>query len=320
MEVSLRVAEMVKRVRRLLASRYLFDNWFSLLIRYALTRLGFNVKLTAKVNNCAFELSPEVFGCLVNGASRGLIKLIKCGDHDVFVVYTNDIQVLIEDLAVKNGWVYDLTNRLWFNGNVRFKHMRCTIFQVFNDGDYEQLNVKGRVVVDVGAYIGDSAIYFALKGAKKIIAIEPHPGAFAEMLDNIRLNNLEGVIIPVNAGLASRPGKMCIENIGVEATAVTYHMPGDCPITVPAMTLDELMDRFGVDPNDAVLKMDCEGCEFDVILNDYEHVRLFRELIFEYHPRFVNKSLDNLLNVLGRDYKCNIRGDKDLGIMHCTRK
>jgi len=32
------------------------------------------------------------------------------------------------------------------------------------------------------------------------------------MLDNIRLNNLENVIIPVNAGLASKSGKMFIEN------------------------------------------------------------------------------------------------------------
>jgi len=217
-KVSLYITGMLSKVRRALASRYLFDNWFSLLIKYALIRIGFNVKLMARVNGCAFEIGPEVFGCLVNRASRGLIKLIKCGDHDVFVVYTNEIQVPIEefeksdayaiDLAVKNGWVYDLTNRLWFNGNVRFKHMRCTIFQVFNDGDYEQLNVKGRVVIDVGAYIGDSAIYFALKGARKVIAIEPHPGAFAEMLDNIKLNNLEGVIVPVNAGLASKPGNM----------------------------------------------------------------------------------------------------------------
>jgi FkbM family methyltransferase len=311
---------MLTKVRRALASRYLFDNWLSLLIKYALIKIGFNVKLTAKVNGCAFELSPEVFGYLVNRASRGLIKLIRCGDHDAFVVYTNEIQVPIEDLAVKDGWVYDLTNRLWFNGNVRFKHMRCTIFQVFNDDNYEQLNVKGRVVIDVGAYIGDSAIYFALKGARKVIAIEPHPGAFAEMLDNIKLNNLEGVIVPVNAGLASKPGKICIENVSVSDTSETHHKPGDCPNAVPAVTLGELISRFGVDPSDAVLKMDCEGCEFDVILNDYEHVRLFRELVFEYHPRFVNKSLDDLLNVLGKDYKCDIRGNKDLGIMHCIKK
>jgi len=320
MGVSLRVAEMLMKVRRALASRYLFDNWFSLLIKYALIKIGFNVKLTAKVDNCTFELSPEIFGCLVNGASRGLIKLIRCGDHDVFVAYTNKIQVPIEDLAVKNGWVYDLTNRLWFNGNVRFRHMRCTIFQVFNDGNYEQLNVKDRVVIDIGAYIGDSAIYFALKGARKVIAIEPHPGAYAEMLDNIRLNNMENVIVPVNAGLASKPGKVCVENVDVSNTFDIYHRPGDCPNAVPAVTLGELINKFGIDPNDAVLKMDCEGCEYDVILNDYEHVRLFRELILEYHPKHVNKSVDELLNVLGRDYECNIRGNEDLGIMHCIKK
>jgi len=68
-----------------------------------------------------------------------------------------------------------------------------------------------------------------------------------------------------------------------------------------------------------VIKIDCEGCEFDVILNDYEHVRLFRELILEYHPKHVNKPVDELLNVLSRDYKCDIKG-KDLEIIHCIRK
>ncbi len=40
--------------------------------------------------------------------------------------------------------------------------MRESILAIFEYGDwYEDLNVRGRVVVDVGAYIGDSAIYFA---------------------------------------------------------------------------------------------------------------------------------------------------------------
>ncbi|MFP3238786.1 MAG: FkbM family methyltransferase [Caldivirga sp.] len=120
-------------------------------------------------------------------------------------------------------------------------------------------------------------------------------------LDNIKLNNMENVIIPINAGLASKPGKVCFENVNINIASIIYHRPGDCPITVPAVTLGELMDRFGIDPNDAVLKMDCEGCEFDVVLNDYEHVRLFRELILEYHPKSANKSVDDLLMTLNRD-------------------
>jgi len=185
--------------------------------------------------------------------------------------------------------------------------------------EYWGVDARNKIIIDIGAFVGDSAIYFVLKGARRVIAIEPHPGAFAEMLDNIRLNNLESVIIPVNAGLASRPGKVCIENIGVEATAVTYHRPGDCPNAVPAVTLGELINKFGIDPNDTVLKMDCEGCEFDVILNDYEHVRLFRELIFEYHSYAVNKSVSDLLSALGKDYKCEMKGNNQ-GIMHCVRK
>jgi FkbM family methyltransferase len=42
------------------------------------------------------------------------------------------------------------------------------------------------------------------------------------------------------------------------------------------------LKRFAVDAN-SVLKMDCEGCEFDVIINDYQHVKPFKELIVEYH-------------------------------------
>ncbi|MDT7970335.1 MAG: FkbM family methyltransferase, partial [Vulcanisaeta sp.] len=75
------------------------------------------------------------------------------------------------------------------------------------------------------------------------------------------------------------------------------------------------------DPNDAVLKMDCEGCEFDIILNDYEHVKLFKELILEYHGDVVNKTVNDLLNMLSKDYRCNvIRGNKVSGNMHCIRK
>jgi len=321
----LRINAALAKARRALYSRYLFDNWLSLLIKYALTRLGLNVRLVARVGDCTFELSREVFERFVSRFSRASIKSIGCVNGRLLV---NGIEVKSIDDIIRNkrtyakvlGWVYDPINQYWLRNNMRFRHMHLSILEVFNYGEYESLNVVGRVVVDVGAFVGDSAIYFALKGAKRIIAVEPYPGAYTEMLDNIKLNNMESVIIPINAGLASKPGKICIENVNTSNTFAIYHGPGDCPNTVPAVTLSELINRFNINVDNAVLKMDCEGCEFDIILNDYEHVRLFRELIFEYHPRFVNKSLDDLLNVLGRDYKCEVRGDNNQGIMHCTRK
>jgi len=299
--------KIVKRALDSLASRYLFDNWFSLLIRYALFRLGFDVRLMARVGDCTFELSPEVFGCLVNRASHKLVKL-SCINGELYINGGRYGEY-------HGAWVYDKSCNCYVRNNVRFKQIHWLIYEIFDCGDYEPLGVVGRVVVDVGAFVSDSAVYFTLRGARKVIAIEPHPSAFVEMLDNIRLNNLENVIIPINAGLASRPGKICIENVNTSNTFDIYHRPGDCPNAVPAVTLGELINKFGVDPNDAVIKMDCEGCEYDVILNDYEHVKLFRELILEYHSN-VNK----LLKVLSRDYECSVRGGEDLGIMHCIKK
>jgi len=110
----------------------------------------------------------------------------------------NKVRVPIEEvrlrgslgIAVKNGWIYDMVGRFWLRGNARFRHMHGTIIGIFHYGEYEPLSVEGRVVVDIGAFVGDSAMHFALRSARRVIAIEPHPGAYAEMLDNIRLNNM----------------------------------------------------------------------------------------------------------------------------------
>jgi len=102
--VSLRITEALAKVRRALYSRYLFDNWFPLLIRYTLTRLGFNVfniKLVAKINGCTFELSPEVFERFVSRFSRGFIKSIECVNGRLFI---NGVEIdSIDDLIYNVG-------------------------------------------------------------------------------------------------------------------------------------------------------------------------------------------------------------------------
>jgi hypothetical protein len=72
----LNFAKALGKARKALASRHLFDNWLSLMIRYALHRLGFDVKLTAKIRGCTFEISPETFERLVR-ARAGDIVLTK---------------------------------------------------------------------------------------------------------------------------------------------------------------------------------------------------------------------------------------------------
>jgi len=80
----------LRKIRRAFATRYLFGNWYSLLLEYVLAKMGFDVRLRARVDECIFEIDPEVFARFVSRFSRGLIKSIKCVDGKLFV---NDIEI-----------------------------------------------------------------------------------------------------------------------------------------------------------------------------------------------------------------------------------
>jgi hypothetical protein len=40
---------------------------------------------------------------------------------------------------------------------------------------YSVVDMRNRDVVDVGAFVGDTAVYFIKRGAHKVLAIEPPP-------------------------------------------------------------------------------------------------------------------------------------------------
>jgi GT2 family glycosyltransferase len=51
--------------------------------------------------------------------------------------------------------------------------------------EYSFLNVVNRDVIDIGMNIGDSTIYFALNGARRVIGLEPYPYAFSYAKINV---------------------------------------------------------------------------------------------------------------------------------------
>ena len=99
-----------------------------------------------------------------------------------YLIYKNTDEV---DVFIKSGWDYN--RNYWEKNGVRFKHVYSSIYDTFIREDYKFLNVKDKNVLDIGAFIGDSPIYFILKGAKKVYAIEPHPDAYNEMLEKYKI-------------------------------------------------------------------------------------------------------------------------------------
>ena len=79
------------------------------------------------------------------------------------------------------------------------------VFELFVDRAYGS-SFSG-TVVDVGASNGDSAVFFALNGAGRVVALEPDSESFALAEENVRINGLEGRIRLVNAALAAEDGE-----------------------------------------------------------------------------------------------------------------
>jgi FkbM family methyltransferase len=167
---------------------------------------------------------------------------------------------------------------------------------VFVKGEYEVPEVlsglRGRDVIDVGASVGDSTLYFILNGARKVIAVEPLPNVARCAEENLKLSGATDKIKVINAALSNELVSVpCNYDLWSSNGFSTLSASGPC--RVPGVSLGDLINMVD-DPY--LLKMDCEGCEAQVILGpERERLRAFEHIIFETHPHITGVSNEKLL-------------------------
>lgn len=149
---------------------------------------------------------------------------------------------------------------------------------VFFKEDYSFLNVAGCDVIDVGVNIGDSPIYFALNGARRVIGLEPYPYAFSYAEKNVKLNKFRNIIL-LNAGYG-KDSKIVVDNNKISSIGSSLIASNDGK-EIQIYSLKTLLNKYEIE--NAVLKMDCEGCEHNLLDEDYEVLRRFNLIQIEYH-------------------------------------
>ena len=120
----------------------------------------------------------------------------------------------------------------------------------------------GAVIVDIGANIGNHAVFFARRmRAARVIVFEPNPLAVAPLMANVLLNGLVGVICMDHLGVAL--GAAAGQGFGMRRhdrnLGATRLRPagGD----IPLMRGDDLL--AGETPD--LIKIDVEGMELEVL-------------------------------------------------------
>jgi len=156
-------------------------------------------------------------------------------------------------------------------------------------------------------------------GARKVIAVEPLPNVARCAEENVRLSNVADRVKVVNAALGSEPmGVPCYQAVYSSGSFSTLKDSGPCK--VPGVSLGDLLKMVD---NPYLLKMDCEGCEAQVILGpERERLRAFEHIIFETHPHITGVSNEELLVSLKElGFECRLHKMLDpkcnLAIYYC---
>lgn len=175
-----------------------------------------------------------------------------------------------------------------FNGNtVKFKGAlnNGDVASIFGDICYKA-DVNGKTVIDIGANIGDTAIYFCLNNAERVVAIEPFPYSYKYAKFNVIANNMIDKIEILNAGY----GKDSEVNIkDKKSTASDIIEISDNGKKINTYSLGTLINMCALNnKDDLILKMDCEGCEYNLLDEPIDVLRKFKIIEMEFHYGYKN--------------------------------
>jgi len=159
----------------------------------------------------------------------------------------------------------------------------------------------GDIVFDIGAYVGDTALWFskAVGPQGKVYAFEPEPFNFEKLKVNLEQNRVTNVI-PMQLAVSDKEGEMRVAG-GGSSSIMTQAGSGT---SVKVTTIDEFVQANKL-PQVDFIKMDVEGHELNVLKGAAETIKTFEPslALSAYHRGDDLVVLPKLLLALNPEYK-----------------
>lgn len=126
---------------------------------------------------------------------------------------------------------------------------------------------RGGLVLDVGANVGNHAIWAARMLEAPVLAIEPNPAAYQILRCNIALNDLHGRVRHLPVGLADAPGRAGMDTPDPNNLGMTRLLPGGSGFDLVTGDSVAREERVGF------IKVDAERLEMQVLLGLEQTIR-----------------------------------------------
>ena len=166
---------------------------------------------------------------------------------------------------------------------------------------YGWLQLQNRKVLDIGGHLGSFSAFALRAGAKTVVTVEPDKGNFKLLTKNMK--QFDNVTL-FNAAVVS---DVTVETHLYKTNGVSHGNYSTTPfrgrtkVKVDTIAFSNILREY----KPSVLKMDCEGCEYDVLmaLKKLPHVRQVAMEIHLNKAKWRNEFYYELLNIF-KDWEC----------------
>lgn len=238
-----------------------------------------------------------------------LQRLIQDSYNDIDI-FSFDEQNEIRETARQKNDILSLNDNLFFHKGcyLPVKHFENLLFEqnlnidCFPRGILSK--VEGKSIIDVGAYIGDSAFILNQLKPENIYAFEANPTNYNLLKETLKLNHLQNVIAEnlalgdkVNTIIKIADEAACTHEITDNSSAC---IAMDCPMT----TLDDYVLNHR-EINVGMIKVDIEGMEQKFLKGAIETIKKFKPVLILsiYHSWSDFLHIKNQLELLNLGYK-----------------
>jgi FkbM family methyltransferase len=155
--------------------------------------------------------------------------------------------------------------------------------QELKTGEYE-CDCQNKVVLDIGGFEGESAVYFWAKKAKKIVIYEPVAAHLKIIEKNIALNNINAEIFQM--GIGNKNGTHLIYYNETDP-GFGFLSKGTKKMEIKIRDVSEAIEESGA----TIAKFDCEGAEESLVQVPDEILRKIDYYIIEVHSSKIRRAI-----------------------------
>ena len=148
------------------------------------------------------------------------------------------------------------------------------------DVHFVDFDLRDKVVVEGGAFVGDTALYYAQQGAT-VYSFEPDPRSFELARRNLELNPELGRSVTLTNWALGRDGEVDFPVAAGGGGSVSSRTTGAGRVRVRSAGIGTILDAFHI-ARPYLLHLDIKGEEFAVVADD--RLASFERLRIEYSP------------------------------------